>query len=54
MKQYLVTAIIIVIVTFILIVINELTTGVFNADYGFLVIIAAVLAGVWLGTRIKR
>ena len=48
MKNYFIPAIGIIIVTIILIVINEFTEMTFIKDYAFILIIAALLLGVGL------
>lgn len=48
MKNYLIPAIGIIIVTIILILINELTEITFIKDYALILIIAAMLLGVFL------
>ncbi|WP_411358067.1 hypothetical protein [Pseudidiomarina salilacus] len=51
MKNYLFPAVSIVIVTVILVTINQLTEFTFVQDYALLFIIAAMLFGVWLGKK---
>jgi positive regulator of sigma E activity len=48
MKNYLIPAIGIIIITIILVVINEFTEINFVKDYAYVFIIAAMLLGVWL------
>lgn len=48
MKDYLIPAIGIILVTIILVVINELTDLTFIKDYAFILIIAAMILGVGL------
>jgi hypothetical protein len=49
MKSYFIPAMGIIITTIILIAINERTEMTFVKDYALLLIIAAMLLGVWLG-----
>tara|TARA_Y100001933_G_scaffold261076_1_gene314855 strand:- start:417 stop:602 length:186 start_codon:yes stop_codon:yes gene_type:complete len=51
MKSYVVPAVAILLITVVLVVINELTETTFIQDYALLFIVAAMLFGVWLGKR---
>ena len=51
MKNYLVPALAILLITIVLVAINELTELTFIQDYALLFIVAAMLFGVWLGKR---
>ena len=54
MKNYIFPAIAIIITTIVLVAINELTELTFIKDYALLLIIAAMLFGMWLGKASDR
>ena len=51
MENYFVPAVAILLITIVLVVINELTELTFIRDYALLFIVGAMLFGVWLGKR---
>jgi len=51
MKSYVVPAAAILLITTVLVVVNEFTEVTFIRDYALIFIVAAMLVAVWLGKR---
>lgn len=51
MKNYVVPAVAILLITAVLVAVNEFTEVTFIQDYALLFIVAAMFFGVWLGKR---